>query len=60
MKIIANVILTRILFVDDVLIFLTGAISDTIVLNNNLKFFCKATGMDTNQEISTLSTMGCT
>lgn len=54
-KIASNISFTHILSVDDLLIFMSGEISDSTVMNGILKVFCKATGMMTNQDKSTLT-----
>lgn len=58
-KIASNILLTHLLFVDDVLIFTSRAISDSSVMDGILKVFCKATGMKTNQEKTTLTVAAC-
>lgn len=59
-NIVANITLTHLLFIDDVLIFMNGAINDTIVVNLNLKIVYNVIGMASNHEKSTLSSTGCT
>ena len=54
-KISSNISLTHLLFIDDVLIFRSGEISDSIVMNGILNVFFKATRMMTNHEKSTLA-----
>ena len=46
--------LTHILFGDDVLILLDGAIHDTICFKNIMSLLCKATRMMPNYNISTI------
>ncbi len=41
-------ILSYLLFVDDVLIFLNGNINDSTMFNSIIKLLCKATEMETN------------
>ena len=59
-KITNNCILSHLLFVDDVLIFLNGSVSDISVMNSALKLFYKAIGMTCNNTKSTITTLGCT
>ena len=48
--------LTHLLFVDDVLIFYYGSVKDFNTLDDILKLFSKATGMNINFEKSTVTT----
>ena len=57
-KIAENYVLSHLVFVDDFLIFLNGAMSDSLIFNAMLKLFCKATCMCCNHSKSTLSYLG--
>ena len=58
-RIVDNITLSHLLFVDDVLNFLNGKISDSIMFNYTLNLFCDARGMVRNQDSSSLTTIGC-
>eukprot|EP00253_Pinus_taeda_P025808 PITA_25808 len=51
--------LTHLLFVDNVLIFLSGGLADTCALHNVFDLFQKAIGMTINVQKSTLTAIGC-
>jgi len=50
--------LTHLLFVDDVLLFLNGSIGDMIDIYSIMLIFSTATGMESNDSKSTISTSG--
>eukprot|EP00253_Pinus_taeda_P033651 PITA_33651 len=58
-KIVDNFFLTHLLFVDDILIFLNGSIGDTSSLHNSFLLFQQATGMQINNNKSTITSVGC-
>eukprot|EP00253_Pinus_taeda_P008243 PITA_08243 len=51
--------LTHLLFVDDILIFLNGCTGDTTTLQNIFALFQQATGMQINENKSTITVVGC-
>ena len=56
-KIAANLNITHLLFVDDILIFCNGSIREEAILSELLTLFCKATGMQINFQKSTITTL---
>jgi len=58
-KIEENVILSHLLFMDDVLIFLNGSLSDSTSFNIILSLFYKATGMVINHKKYSMTTLMC-
>jgi len=60
LKIMEHFYLTRLLFVDDILILLNGSVRDTTSLNEILNLFYRATGMEINRGKSTISLSECT
>lgn len=59
LKIIDHFTLTHLLFMEDILIFLSGSVHDIITLKESLKLFSIATGMEINREKSTISFSEC-
>lgn len=53
------IVISHLLFVDDVLIFLNGSYRDTSCLKSILSLFCKATSMEPNHEKSTIICNSC-
>lgn len=58
-KIVDNLFLTHLLFVDDILIFLNGSIGDSTSLHGSILLFQQATGMLINNNKSTITMVGC-
>ena len=59
-KLLASCVLTHLLFVDDIILFLNGTLSDTSVIRAILHLFCTNIGMHCNNNKSTLTCHGCT
>ena len=55
----ANVVLTNLIFVDDIILFLNGKPGDSTVVRYIL-LFCSASSMNCNNNKSTLTCHGCT
>jgi len=58
-RIVDNIILSHLLFLDDILIFLDGNTNESYVFNTTLNYFFKAIRMVNNQENFILTTFGC-
>lgn len=58
-KIVDNLFLTHLLFVDDILIFLNGNVGDSTALHGSILLFQQATGMLINNNKSTITMVGC-
>eukprot|EP00253_Pinus_taeda_P013597 PITA_13597 len=58
-KIVDNLFLTHLLFVDDIVIFLNGSIGDSTALHGSILPFQQATGMLINNNKSTITMVGC-
>lgn len=59
LKITEHFNLTHLLFVDDILIFLSGSVQDTTSMNEVLNIFSRAMGMEINRGKSTISFSEC-
>lgn len=51
--------ITHLLFFDDVLIFSDGSIREITCFKHILSLFCKATGMNSSYNKSTIMLVGC-
>eukprot|EP00253_Pinus_taeda_P034809 PITA_34809 len=58
-KIVDNLFLNHLLFVDDILIFLNGSIGDSTALHGSILLFQQTTGMLINNNKSTITMVGC-
>ena len=59
-KLLEKCVITHILFVDDIILFLNGSLSDSTVIKAILILFCSTTGMQCNNHISTMTCHGYT